>query len=65
MGRTFPALRVNIPTILVEDEPMETECAADGRSEEDETKRKQGRVRKSKKGSSAQLSSPEEGRMCL
>ncbi|XP_058468448.1 striated muscle preferentially expressed protein kinase-like isoform X4 [Solea solea] len=54
VGRTSPALKVNIPTILLEDEPMEMECAAD------RSKRKEGRVRKSKR-SSAQPRSPEEG----
>lgn len=48
-GRTSPALKVNIPTILVEDEPMEVDCDADW------SRRKE--VRKSKKGRS-----PEDGR---
>lgn len=48
-GRTSPAL--NIPTILVEDEPMEVDCDAD------RSRRKGGKVGKSKKGRS-----PEEGR---
>ncbi|XP_041637580.1 striated muscle preferentially expressed protein kinase isoform X2 [Cheilinus undulatus] len=61
MGRTSPALKVNIPTILVEDEPMETECAQDGNKEESRTRRKEGRVRKSRKGRSSQPRSPEEG----
>lgn len=50
-GRTSPALKVNIPTILVEDEPMEVDCDAD------RSRRKEGKVRKSKKGRY-----PEEGR---
>ncbi|XP_071320810.1 striated muscle preferentially expressed protein kinase isoform X2 [Trachinotus anak] len=61
LGRTSPALKVNIPTILVEDEPMETECAADRSNEESKTRRKEGRARKSKRGHSAQPRSPEEG----
>ncbi|XP_070786391.1 striated muscle preferentially expressed protein kinase [Enoplosus armatus] len=52
VGRTSPALKVNIPTILVEDEPMETES-----NEGSKTRRK---VSKSKKGRS-QPRSPEEG----
>lgn len=62
VGRTSPALKVNIPTILVEDEPMETECDADRSNEESKTRRKEGRVHKSKRGRSAQPRSPEEGR---
>ncbi|GLD63422.1 striated muscle preferentially expressed protein kinase isoform X2 [Lates japonicus] len=61
VGRTSPALKVNIPTILVEDEPMETECDADRSNEDSKTRRKEGRVRKSKRGRSAQPRSPEEG----
>uniref|UniRef100_A0A4W6F4F6 non-specific serine/threonine protein kinase n=1 Tax=Lates calcarifer TaxID=8187 RepID=A0A4W6F4F6_LATCA len=61
VGRTSPALKVNIPTILVEDEPMETECDADRSNEESKTRRKEGRVHKSKRGRSAQPRSPEEG----
>uniref|UniRef100_A0A3Q1CVW1 Striated muscle enriched protein kinase b n=1 Tax=Amphiprion ocellaris TaxID=80972 RepID=A0A3Q1CVW1_AMPOC len=57
-GRTSPALKMNIPTILVEDEPMETESVAD----KSKTRRREGRVRKSKKGRSAEPRSPEEGR---
>ncbi|XP_059183623.1 striated muscle preferentially expressed protein kinase-like [Centropristis striata] len=56
-GRTSPALKVNIPTILVEDEPMETECATD----RSKTRRKDGKVRKSKKGRSVKPRSPDEG----
>ncbi|XP_035802106.2 striated muscle preferentially expressed protein kinase isoform X13 [Amphiprion ocellaris] len=56
-GRTSPALKMNIPTILVEDEPMETESVAD----KSKTRRREGRVRKSKKGRSAEPRSPEEG----
>uniref|UniRef100_A0A3P8T7Y8 Striated muscle enriched protein kinase a n=1 Tax=Amphiprion percula TaxID=161767 RepID=A0A3P8T7Y8_AMPPE len=57
-GRTSPALKMNIPTILVEDEPMETESVAD----KSKTRRREGRVCKSKKGRSAEPRSPEEGR---
>lgn len=64
-GRTSPALKLNIPTILLEDEPMETECAADRSNEGSKTRRKEGKVRKSKKGRSAQPRSPEEGRMMI
>uniref|UniRef100_A0A3B4ZTJ7 Ig-like domain-containing protein n=1 Tax=Stegastes partitus TaxID=144197 RepID=A0A3B4ZTJ7_9TELE len=52
-GRTSPALKMNIPAILVEDEPMETERVAD--------KSKTRRSKKSKKGRSTQPRSPEEG----
>lgn len=62
MGRTSPAMKVNIPTVLIEDEPMETECLADRHSEEDKTRRKVETVRKSKKGRSSQPRSPEKGR---
>lgn len=56
VGRTTtsPNVRVNIPTILVEDEPMRTEGT------KDRTKRKEGKVRRSR--SSAQPMSPTEGR---
>lgn len=57
-GRTSPASKLSIPTILVEDEPMETECDADG----SRTRRKEGRARKGKRGRCAQPRSPEEGR---
>ncbi|XP_047432618.1 striated muscle preferentially expressed protein kinase-like [Mugil cephalus] len=60
-GRTSPALRVNVPAILVEDEPMETESAPDRSSEGSKSRRREGRVRKGKKGRSAQARSPEEG----
>ncbi|XP_042368829.1 LOW QUALITY PROTEIN: striated muscle preferentially expressed protein kinase [Plectropomus leopardus] len=55
-GRTSPALKMNIPTILVEDEPMETESAADERS-----RRREGKIHKGRKGRSAQPRSPEDG----
>lgn len=55
-GWTSPALKVNIPTILVVDEPMEVDCNAD------RSRRKEGKVRKNKKGRSGQPGSPEEGR---
>ncbi|XP_071391591.1 striated muscle preferentially expressed protein kinase [Centroberyx affinis] len=62
-GRTSPALKVTIPTILVEDEPMEAECFG-GRSDEgrrSKTGRKERGGRKSKKGRSGRPTSPEEG----
>lgn len=52
-----PALKVIIPTILVEDEPMETEKATDRR------RRRDGRLYKNRRGRSAQPKSPEEGRI--
>ncbi|XP_031707548.1 striated muscle preferentially expressed protein kinase-like isoform X2 [Anarrhichthys ocellatus] len=58
-GWTSPAMRVNIPTILVEDEPMETECVADRCNARSKTRRKEGKVRQ--KGRSVQPRSPEEG----
>ncbi|XP_073318222.1 striated muscle preferentially expressed protein kinase [Pagrus major] len=61
VGRTSPALKLNIPTILVEDEPMETECVADRSTEGTKTRRKDGKVRKSKTGRAVQPRSPEEG----
>uniref|UniRef100_UPI0037E7BA37 striated muscle preferentially expressed protein kinase n=1 Tax=Semicossyphus pulcher TaxID=241346 RepID=UPI0037E7BA37 len=61
VGRTSPALKLNIPTILIEDEPMETECDPETSKEGSRTRRKEGRVRKSKKGRSVQPRSPEEG----
>ncbi|XP_062270568.1 striated muscle preferentially expressed protein kinase [Scomber scombrus] len=61
VGRTSPALKMTIPTLLVEDEPMETECAADRSNERNQGRRKEGRGRKSKKGRSAQPRSPDEG----
>ncbi|XP_037618102.1 striated muscle preferentially expressed protein kinase isoform X2 [Sebastes umbrosus] len=53
-GRTSPASKVNIPTILVEDEPMETD-------ERSKSRRKEGKVRKSRRGCSVQPRSPGEG----
>ncbi|XP_060888188.1 striated muscle preferentially expressed protein kinase [Labrus mixtus] len=61
VGRTSPALKMNIPTILVEDEPMETECVPERSSEGRRTRRKEGRVHKNKEGRSVQPRSPEEG----
>ncbi|XP_034720163.1 striated muscle preferentially expressed protein kinase isoform X4 [Etheostoma cragini] len=58
-GRTPPTLKVNVPTILVEGEPMETECAADRSHERRRTRKKEGKVRKSKQG--RQPKSSEEG----
>ncbi|XP_026157880.1 striated muscle preferentially expressed protein kinase isoform X3 [Mastacembelus armatus] len=60
-GRMSSGFKVNIPTILVEDEPMETESVADMCNKEDETRRKERRVHKSKKGHSAQPRAQEEG----
>lgn len=42
---------------------METECVADRSAEGTKTRRKEGKVRKSKTGRAAQPRSPEEGRM--
>ncbi|KAJ4924345.1 hypothetical protein JOQ06_000585, partial [Pogonophryne albipinna] len=58
-AETSPALKLNIPTILLDDEPMETECDADRSNER--SRRKEGRVRRSRKGRSVQPRSPEEG----
>uniref|UniRef100_A0A3Q3KNT2 Striated muscle preferentially expressed protein kinase n=1 Tax=Monopterus albus TaxID=43700 RepID=A0A3Q3KNT2_MONAL len=58
VGQRSPALKVNIPTILVEDEPMETECVAD---RPDKTRRKERSIHKSKESHSVQPRSPEEG----
>ncbi|XP_074521040.1 striated muscle preferentially expressed protein kinase [Halichoeres trimaculatus] len=52
-GHTSPGLKLSIPTILVEDEPMETECDPD--------RSRTRRARKSKKGRPHQPRSPEEG----
>ncbi|KAM9835843.1 striated muscle preferentially expressed protein kinase [Aulostomus maculatus] len=57
VGLTSPALKVTIPTILLEDEPMETE----GVTEKNQTRRKEGRSLKSKKGRSGHPRTPEEG----
>ncbi|KAK9523992.1 hypothetical protein VZT92_017863 [Zoarces viviparus] len=57
--RKAEAMRVNIPTILVEDEPMETECVADRGNVRSKTRRKEGEVHQ--KGRSVQPRSPEEG----
>ncbi|XP_068165520.1 striated muscle preferentially expressed protein kinase isoform X2 [Antennarius striatus] len=51
-SRTSSAPKVNVPTLLVEDEPMETQHASVGRW---------GGVHQSKRGHSAQDTSPEEG----
>ncbi|KAM4711372.1 striated muscle preferentially expressed protein kinase [Anableps anableps] len=61
VGRVSPALKVNIPTILVEDEPMEEEDPTDGSKGKHRSRRREGRVSKSKKGHSSQPRSPEEG----
>lgn len=55
-GWTSPALKVNIPTILVVDEPMEVDCNAD------RSRRKEGKVRKNNKDRSGEPGFPEEGR---
>lgn len=52
-------MKVNIPTILVEDEPMETESVP---HRSNEGSKREGRVHKSKKGRSAQRKSADEGR---
>ncbi|XP_029375054.1 striated muscle preferentially expressed protein kinase isoform X2 [Echeneis naucrates] len=59
VGRTSPALQVNVPTLLLEDEPMETECVGDTSNKESKTGRKIGSG--SKRGRSAQATSPGEG----
>ncbi|KAM4602243.1 striated muscle preferentially expressed protein kinase-like [Polymixia lowei] len=64
-GRSSPALKVTIPTILVEEEPMEEEeeeCAGQRSGEGNRSRagRKEGRSRKTKKGRSRQPKSPEE-----
>ncbi|XP_070711425.1 striated muscle preferentially expressed protein kinase [Pempheris klunzingeri] len=56
-----PAFKANTPTILVEDEPMETDCVPDRSNEQVKTRRKEGKVRKSKKDRSLQPRCPEEG----
>ncbi|KAM9328598.1 LOW QUALITY PROTEIN: striated muscle preferentially expressed protein kinase-like [Pholidichthys leucotaenia] len=61
VGRTSPAFRVNIPTILVEDKPMERESVADRSNEGGKTRKREGRVCKTKKGRLAQPGSPDEG----
>ncbi|XP_041834949.1 striated muscle preferentially expressed protein kinase [Melanotaenia boesemani] len=60
-GRISPALTMGIPTILVEDEPMETENITEKSNKGSKTVRREGRIRKSKKGRSTQPRSPEEG----
>ncbi|KAM3857113.1 striated muscle preferentially expressed protein kinase [Diretmus argenteus] len=62
-GWTSPALKVTIPTIQVEDEPMETESVRErsGEGHRSSAGRKEGCSRKSKKGRSGQPLSPEEG----
>ncbi|XP_015229457.1 PREDICTED: striated muscle preferentially expressed protein kinase isoform X2 [Cyprinodon variegatus] len=60
VGRVSPAPKVNIPTILVEDEPMEEECPTGKSKENHPNRRREGRVRKKKKDHSAQPRSPEE-----
>ncbi|XP_068446545.1 striated muscle preferentially expressed protein kinase isoform X2 [Clinocottus analis] len=55
-GRTSPATRANVPTILLEDEPMETESVADG----SKTRRKEGKDRK-KEGRSSDDEEPAGG----
>lgn len=53
-GRTSPSLKVNIPTIIVKDEFMETESATDGSNEASKARRKESRVWKGKKSRSTQ-----------
>lgn len=62
VGRTSPALKSSIPSILVEDEHMETECGMDVNTGETKSRKKEGRVRKREKSRSVQPKSPDEGR---
>ncbi|XP_043965423.1 striated muscle preferentially expressed protein kinase-like isoform X6 [Gambusia affinis] len=57
-GRVSLALKVTIPNILVEDEPMEEEGPTDDNKGKHRTGRREGRVRKNKQG---QTTSAEEG----
>lgn len=57
-GQTCPPARASIPTILVEDEPVETECGSDGRNKGSSARRKEGRVLQSKTGPG----SPDKGK---
>lgn len=50
-GQTGPSARVRIPTIVVEDEAMETECGPDVRNQGTNPGRKEGKVLQSKKDS--------------
>lgn len=59
MGRVSLALKVTIPNIVVEDEPMEEEGPTDDNKGKHRTGRREGRVRKNKQG---QTMSAEEGR---
>ncbi|MED6263555.1 hypothetical protein CHARACLAT_005723, partial [Characodon lateralis] len=61
VGRVSPVLKVNIPTILVEDKPMEDEGPTDESKRKPESRRREGRVHKSKKGHSRNPRSPGEG----
>lgn len=56
-GQICPPARASIPTILVEDEPVETECGSDGRS----AGRKEGRVLQRETGPG----SPDKGKTTI
>uniref|UniRef100_H3CSE2 non-specific serine/threonine protein kinase n=1 Tax=Tetraodon nigroviridis TaxID=99883 RepID=H3CSE2_TETNG len=60
-AETCPPVRVSIPTILVEDEPMEMECVSDERDKESSTRWKERRVLRSKMGPG----SPEKGKTTI
>ncbi|XP_061572129.1 striated muscle preferentially expressed protein kinase [Cololabis saira] len=60
-GRRSPSFKLNIPTIVVKDELMETESGGDGSSETSKARRKDGRTRKGRRSRSAPPGSPEEG----
>ncbi|KAM6893731.1 striated muscle preferentially expressed protein kinase-like [Xenentodon cancila] len=60
-GRRSPSLKLNIPTIVVKDELMETESSRDRNNETSKARRKDGRIRKGKESRSAQPGFPEEG----
>lgn len=56
--QTCPLARMRIPTILVEDEPMEMECGSDGRDKGSNTRWKERKVCQSKTGPG----SPDKGK---
>lgn len=49
-SQTFPTTKMSIPTILVENEPMETECVPDIRNKRTKAHQKEGRVLQSEMG---------------
>ncbi|XP_076011349.1 striated muscle preferentially expressed protein kinase-like [Genypterus blacodes] len=63
VGRSSPAPKLTIPTILVEDEPMETGSLPGGNDEGggNVTRKSEGSRRKSRKGRPVPPASPEEG----